>query len=63
MNGHCGITGSTYRPVEAGYPLLLVDTPERGDRLGAARALVLCLMAEVAIVLGILAGWAMGVKL
>lgn len=61
MNGHCGITGSTYRPVERSTYVKRME-PE-SDPFGAARWLLICLLTELFISLGVIVGAAMGVKL
>jgi hypothetical protein len=59
MNGHCGITGSTYRPIERATYVRRMEA-EPIDPLAAARWLVLSITFNFAVVLGIVAGIAFG---
>jgi hypothetical protein len=62
MNGHCGITGSTYRPVERATYVRRME-PEPIDPLAAARGIFACILVSAFIFAGAVVGAVMGVKL
>lgn len=61
MNSHCGITGSTYRPVERETYVRRMEPDS--DPFAAARGVFSCLIYGMALALGVLVGVWMGVKL
>ena len=61
MNGHCGITGSTYRPVERETYVRRMET--NSDPLAAARSVFACILVGAFIFAGAVIGAVMGVRL
>lgn len=61
MNGHCGITGSTYRPVERATYVRRMEVDS--DPLAAARGIFACILVGAFVVAGAVVGAVMGVKL